>query len=154
MAKHKFLYDYSGLTITFVEAEVEGDKSTLDVLSPEGDGPADAKKIKLSDDACVRPAQFGKRAVGTAAFWRDNWREKLCKCTACLSVYEQHSVTFLTEYEDTTHCYEEKGKGNEAPSSYMASMEALSTLPRVNQIDAITTYNAMKEKLFEFLQVV
>lgn len=34
----------------------------------------------------------------------------------------------------------------------MESLEALSSLPRVNQIDAITSYNQMKEKLFEFLQ--
>jgi E3 ubiquitin-protein ligase UBR7 len=48
--------------------------------------------------------------------------------------------------------YEEKGKSNVKPTAYETSMEALSTLPRVNQIDAISGYNHMKDKLFEYLQ--
>lgn len=162
MKTNDFLHDYSGLAVEVVETA--DDSAVLNVTSDEpatneqgGDNRA-AKKAKLSDDACVRPKtnDFDKpsSAYGKATFWKEGWRENLCKCTQCMKMYEAKNVAYLTDLEDTTHFYEEKGKTKEAQSSYMASLEALSQLPHVNQINAISSYNNMKEKLFEFLQVV
>lgn len=165
MKKNEFLNDYSGLAIVALEPEVDGNESSLlnvtsldesalnRTLDVEEASPS-SKKLKLSDDACVRPTVKNSTVgTGIATFWRECWRKELCKCTACMKMYEDSKLEFLVDLEDTTRCYEEKGKAKEAPSRYMASLEALNSLPHVNQIDAITSYNRMKDKLFEFLQV-
>lgn len=157
--KNDFIADYSGLFCTIVEAA--DTSSVLNVTSLDESGtkrPAEeecgsnsVKKVKLSDDACVRPKRNEPRVPGAAIFWKDG-RAHLCKCSVCLKLYSDLKVEFLVDIEDTTAFYEEKGKGKERPSRYMDSLDALSSLPRVNQIDAISSYNRMKDKLFEFLQ--
>lgn len=158
MKRHKFLADYASLAVTVVEPESEHtdvniDSSLNGSSHAAGDDEASApKKAKLAEDVCVRPKPSTEGSLKTT-FWKEGCRLHLCKCSICIKMYEANKVEFLVDHEDTTHFYEQKGKSNEGPSSYMASLEALSTLPRVNQIDAISSYNRMKEKLFEFLQV-
>lgn len=158
MTKSDFLEDYSGFAIRSVDPETSFDTSSLNVTSLEDsavvedkDTEPDAKKPKLSDDVCVRP-KVDADVKGAATFWKDGWRKQLCKCAACLKVYEEAKVEFLIDLEDTTQNYEDKGKQADRPSSYMASLEALGSLSHVNQINAISGYNQMKDKLFEFLQ--
>jgi E3 ubiquitin-protein ligase UBR7 len=165
MTKVDFLNDYSGLSINVIEAEVSKNESSLlnvssldeSTASKVGDGEVpDSKKIKLSEeDACVRPKlELTKSEQINASFWKKDWRQKLCKCMSCLRTYKDAAVEFLVDLEDTTHFYEEKGKTKDLPTFEAESLQALNSLPRVNQIDAITGYNRMKDKLFEFLQVL
>lgn len=151
MKKNDFLYDYSEHAIVPVESEDNENKSNVNA---EDEPEQTVKKMKLSDTACIRPKRDGSPvSQETASFWKEEWRKELCKCAECMRMYESLKVEYLLDLEDTSTYYEEKGKSKEVPSRYMASLEALSTLPRVNQIDAISSYNTMKEKLFEFLQV-
>ena len=158
MEKHSFLKDYAGLSVSEVE-DADGsailnvtslDESTSN-QTDEASSP-EAKKIKLTNDGCVRPKADLNHDKTAATFWKVNWRKSLCQCPACLKMYEEEKVEFLCDIEDTTQFYEKMGKDKEKPSEYMASLEALNTLPRGNLIDAISSYNQMKEKLFEFLQ--
>lgn len=161
MKKNDFLADYSGLSIIPVEGENPDDSTLLDVSSLNESAVAQpnedetpAKKMKLSDDACTRPKSGNPSYIkGTPIFWKSAlWRNELCKCSACSQLYKDAGVEFLTDIDDTVQMYEERGEKNSKPSAYDASMEALSSLPRVNQIDAISSYNHMKDKLFEYLQ--
>jgi E3 ubiquitin-protein ligase UBR7 len=156
MNEHDFLFDYVGHAVEIVDDSSIAD-TTLNITSLDeslkDDEESAAKKIKLSDDACIRPSntlpvinkEFGK-------FWKEGWRNELCKCTKCTKMYQDQKVEYLCDPEDTTQFYEEKGKAKPKTSSYDSSLAALSSLPRVNQIDAISSYNQMKEKLFEYLQ--
>lgn len=158
VAKCEFLVDYWHLTITNVTSDdADTSTTTLDVTTTEtseqDEGAPSPKKVKLSDDACKRPESAVSTYVkGSALFWRGPWRSELCKCDKCIKMYQDLNVEFITDLEDTAHHYEERGKSNPKMSNYDASLEALSSLPRVNQINAITGYNRMKDKLFEFLQ--
>lgn len=152
MQKNSFLGDYKGLA----GPNLDQDEASASVDSaPSGEHSQEAKRPRLSEDACKRPKpEQNSDAHDVATFWKGNWRLNLCECSVCMKMYTDLKVEFLIDQEDTSHFYEEKGKRNEGPSSYMASLEALGTLPRVNQIDAISNYNRMKDKLFEFLQVM
>lgn len=152
--KNDFLVDYLGLTVTIVSPETEANTSTVDVENSQKDeSESSPKRVKLSADACTRPkSSENSYSKGSALFWKGSWRNILCTCEACEKIYKNLNVEFITDLEDTAHCYEERGKKNPKPSNYDASLEALSSLPRVNQINAITGYNRMKDKLFEFLQ--
>lgn len=156
MENNDFLHDYIGNAVQVVNETLN--ESTLNITSldesnvaEEGSSP---KKMKLSDDACVRPkSTLAQEDHGKATFFREEWRKNLCKCLQCLNMYDKKKVEFLLDLEDTIHSYEEKGKEKGPKKTmYENQLDALATLPHVNQVNAITSYTRMKEKLFEFLQ--
>lgn len=110
-----------------------------------------SKKAKLN--YCTRPKS--KKLYKGSTFWPANFRQKLCTCSECLAMYKDLSVMFLIDPEDTVTAYEtlgqEKSDGTSA-SQYEKGMEALSSLDRVQQINALTEYNKMRDKLLDFLQ--
>lgn len=158
MQNKSVLEYYTGLAVDIIETADESNNE-LSLNSPlvEEDNISEtsAKRIKLSDDACVKPTRLETYKTGTATFWKEGWRKNLCNCSNCIAAYKEQQIEFLLDDEDTVHSYEEMGKKNAKPkiNDYEQGMAALSTLPRVSQIDAITGYNKMKDKLFEFLQV-
>lgn len=151
---------YVGLSLTVLDSVENTDKAyklkieDLDIVIDSGP----SKKIKLSDDDvmelfCKKPIIQNKNYVKeTTTFWAEGWRSNLCKCDNCMKLYHDNKVEFIIDPEDSVHSYEEKGKNNVRPTEFENSMAALTTLPRTNQIDALTSYNDMKQKLFEFLQ--
>lgn len=151
IGKNEFLIDYICDSTSSIVPQNAAETSIVDVETNE---EPSAKKLKLDNDQhCKRPATSENTyEKGSSIFCKDGWRKMLCQCENCKKTYESLKVEFLVDDEDTVIHYEEKGKGNERPSSYDASLEALNSLPRVNQINAITGYNRMKDKLFEFLQ--
>lgn len=112
------------------------------------------KKPKLDSSACMRPKSC-KRKYRGATFWPSHFRQKLCTCNECITIYKDLSVLFLTDMEDTVTAYEDLGKAktNGAPSTqYEKGLEALSSLDRIQQINALTEYNRMRDKLLDFLK--
>ncbi|KAJ0175875.1 hypothetical protein K1T71_009034 [Dendrolimus kikuchii] len=110
-----------------------------------------AKKPRL--DGCTRPNS--KKVYKGATFWPINFRQKLCTCSECLTMYRDLSVMFLIDPEDTVTAYEALGKeriDGTSVSQYEKGLEALSSLDRVQQINALTEYNKMKDKLLDFLK--
>lgn len=153
MKKNEFLADYIGFSVSVIEGENEKDDSKVVIESTNNssaDGESsshETKKIKLSEDACVRPkSDLMREAVGKTVFWKGGWRQNLCKCPACLKIYTDLKVEFLSDPEDTTHFYEEKGKGNEGPSSsYDASMEALGNYYLQSSYKIFVLFNHLQE---------
>ncbi|KAH8362605.1 hypothetical protein KR200_011521 [Drosophila serrata] len=172
-----FLKDYTGLALQPVEGveekkpkedlkpkqnegqlKSELDRSICDIMNvseKEGDaaaaevGEPSQKRAKL--DNCSRPTPL-KEHQG-AAFWTNDWRKSLCQCSECLPLYKELGVEFLLDTEDSAKTYEERGmKRAEENSSYEQGIRALASIDRTQQIDAITEYNRMKDKLKEYLQ--
>uniref|UniRef100_A0A0K8TYW4 Putative E3 ubiquitin-protein ligase UBR7 n=1 Tax=Bactrocera latifrons TaxID=174628 RepID=A0A0K8TYW4_BACLA len=134
---------------------------TIDVeVNTDTDGP-DVKRRKIekdsplktaNEDSCLRP-KAKSCYVGGATFWKCDWREALCKCGQCLELYKTEKVEYLLDPEDSATSYEERGKKRgEIESTYEQGIRALASIGRVQQIDAITEYNRMKDKLKEYLQ--
>ncbi|KAJ2950311.1 hypothetical protein O0L34_g11677 [Tuta absoluta] len=119
----------------------------------EGDNETSPKKQKLDLKPCVRPRGV-KRVYKGSTFWPTTLRQKLCTCEECLSMYKDLAVLFLIDPEDTVTAYETLGKeSDEAGSSqYEKGLQALSSLDRVQQINALTEYNKMRDKLLDFLK--
>ncbi|KAJ8721159.1 hypothetical protein PYW07_001934 [Mythimna separata] len=119
-------------------------------LSTDLTDDVSSKKVKLE---CVRPKNVTRVHKG-ATFWPSNFRQKLCTCGECISMYKDLKVLFLTDLEDTVFAYESLGKENVAggASQYEKGMLALSSLDRIQQINALTEYNRMRDKLLDFLK--
>ncbi|XP_046962170.1 putative E3 ubiquitin-protein ligase UBR7 [Vanessa cardui] len=134
--------------------EVESGSSEKRKYSEENSDNVEAKKPKLEDNLCIRPKGIKKIYKG-ATFWPSNFRQKLCTCQECLSMYNDLSVLFLTDPEDTVSAYESLGKqkiNGEPSTQYEKGLQALSSLDRVQQINALTEYNRMRDKLLDFLK--
>ncbi|KAH8411978.1 hypothetical protein KR222_004453 [Zaprionus bogoriensis] len=158
MERHEFLRDYTGLALqpagkeaaqcSQAELNVEQEKQQEE---QEGDEEPLNKRAKTTVDACRRPT--AKATHKGAAFWTNDWRKALCQCEQCLQLYRAQSVEFLLDAEDSAKSYEERGmKRAEENSSYEQGIRALASIGRTQQIDAITEYNRMKDKLKDYLQ--
>ncbi|XP_061729667.1 putative E3 ubiquitin-protein ligase UBR7 [Cydia pomonella] len=113
-----------------------------------------AKKPKLSESDCIRP-QGERKMFNGATFWPCHFRQKMCTCTECITMYKDLSVLFLIDPEDTVTAYEVLGKektDGAATTQYEKGLEALSSLGRIQQINALTEYNKMRDKLLDFLK--
>nr|XP_026486444.1 putative E3 ubiquitin-protein ligase UBR7 [Vanessa tameamea] len=134
--------------------EVESGSSEKRKFTEENSENVGAKKPKLDGNLCIRPKGIKKVYKG-ATFWPSNFRQKLCTCQECLSMYNDLSVLFLTDPEDTVSAYESLGKqkiNGEPATQYEKGLQALSSLDRIQQINALTEYNRMRDKLLDFLK--
>lgn len=70
-----------------------------------------------------------------------------------MTVYETEKIEYLLDPEDSAKSYEERGiKKHGSESTYEQGIRALASIDRVQQIDVITEYNRMKDKLKDYLQ--
>lgn len=168
-----FLKDYTGLCVCSVSG-TSADQSNVDLdvttnsVAEEGKDEAveesapEAKRQKLDSETpeasasdsekCRRPTNPGNYTSG-ATYWPDNWRQQLCVCSECRSLYQSLGVEYLVDPEDTVKWYGDEGLKKLASkgSDYERGMRQLSSLDRVRQIDAITAYNKMKDRLKDYL---
>eukprot|EP00117_Sycon_ciliatum_P005175 scpid64269/ scgid3169/ Putative E3 ubiquitin-protein ligase UBR7; N-recognin-7 len=104
-----------------------------------------------------RPLPDGIKTIDKASYFREDWRLELCSCAKCLVMYEELNILFLPDASDTTAAYEELGQAN-SPSGHSTGsledqgVEALSSLPVVQQVEMSTEYNNMKSELTAFLK--
>jgi len=87
----------------------------------------------------------------SALFLPTGWRDQLCRCDDCTRIYEEKHLEFLLDSEDTVHFYESQSCSEEG-TQYEEGMKALSSMDRVQQMEAIQSYNEMKESLMIFLK--
>ncbi|KAJ8356304.1 hypothetical protein SKAU_G00190980 [Synaphobranchus kaupii] len=119
----------------------------------EMEGGAEGAECKL---AALR-GKGSERPREGAVFWPTPWRNKLCTCASCKSVYAAAGVAFLLDESDTVLAYENKGKTTEEEEEASSQgrdplMSALNTLNRVQQLEIIYEYNDFKTELKDYLQ--
>lgn len=76
----------------------------------------------------------------------------MCRCEDCIILYAEHNVDYLPDINDTVHAYEQKGRCVTQTNSYEQGLQALSSMERVAQMEAIQRYNYMKDELKDYLQ--
>lgn len=111
----------------------------------------DANVNNKSATGCIRSTSQTEYKKG-ATFWPTNWRSKLCKCPDCLKLYAESGISYLLDSDDSVESYEKRGLQKKRETDYERGMRALSSMDRVKQVDAITGYMRMKDKLKDYLQ--
>eukprot|EP00096_Caligus_rogercresseyi_P007032 TRINITY_DN2431_c0_g2_i1.p1 TRINITY_DN2431_c0_g2~~TRINITY_DN2431_c0_g2_i1.p1 ORF type:complete len:378 (+),score=116.70 TRINITY_DN2431_c0_g2_i1:30-1163(+) len=86
-----------------------------------------------------------------ALFLSPGWRLGLCKCTDCSRFYSESDLGHFVDPEDSMSHFESKSleKGGD---SYEEGLKALSSLDRVKQVEALSSYNSMKSDLMDYLK--
>uniref|UniRef100_A0A1A9UXA9 UBR-type domain-containing protein n=1 Tax=Glossina austeni TaxID=7395 RepID=A0A1A9UXA9_GLOAU len=107
---------------------------------------------KKQTDICRRLALKSNYESGPT-FWPADWRNNLCRCMKCMDLYKSEKMEYFLDNDDTAKSYEERGMKRAASesSAYEQGIQALASINRVQQIDAITEYNHMKDRLKEYL---
>ena len=121
--------------------------------SESTDQKGEKEKMFVSDKCFLtkEKVQSLKLSKPATLFMLDGWREQLCKCSDCIKKYQESSLDYLLDLEDTVHHYENKTETTKT-SQYEDGMKVLSEMDRSKQIEAIHGYNSMKSNLMEYLK--
>jgi E3 ubiquitin-protein ligase UBR7 len=129
-------------------------KSSANLSQNESTDPKGEKEKMFFNDKCFlaqEKVQSLKLSKPSTLFMLEGWREQLCKCSDCIKKYQESSLDYLLDLEDTVHHYENKTETTKT-SQYEDGMKVLSEMDRSKQIDAIHGYNSMKSNLTEYLK--
>ncbi|XP_058814304.1 putative E3 ubiquitin-protein ligase UBR7 [Topomyia yanbarensis] len=148
--------DVTGLDESTAAADtstVNQDEANKDDDQQDSNGNS-CKRPKL--DICTKPPpeEGGKATYKKGAtFWNDGWRLHLCRCSDCTETYKRLNVEFLLNEKDTVQWYEENGrtKTEAQGSSYEQGIRAWNQVGRIQQVEILSGYNHMKERLRDFL---
>jgi len=143
-----YLVYYSGLAVKTVQ-NVDEEASICNVGSKKEDSPDVDQEKGTTKTVCPMSTTKPEFPNTRSMFLPIKWRQQLCKCSNCDKVYDDTATKFLTDETDTVHHYESKAR--EKKGTLEQGMEALSQLDRVKQVEAIHSYNNMKENLMEYL---
>jgi len=138
-----------GTAAVAVHVENEGEDTNI-AASKESNvsaGPDDLNKDKTIVCPLTKPPP--ETSMTSSMFLPLGWRSSLCKCPSCTQLYIDTNTSFLTEESDTVHHYESKARDKKG--TLEQGMEALSQMDRVKQVEAIHSYNNMKQNLMEYL---
>uniref|UniRef100_S4RWA8 Putative E3 ubiquitin-protein ligase UBR7 n=1 Tax=Petromyzon marinus TaxID=7757 RepID=S4RWA8_PETMA len=115
-----------------------------------GAGAAEQRSPCLLTELRAGAVAAAQPPGGTATFWPQQWRCKLCSCASCQAMYDELGVRFLLDEADTVQAYEARGKlgadsvggggGRAAGSSAGGTdplMAALGTMNRVQHVELI-----------------
>ncbi|CAG2057817.1 unnamed protein product, partial [Timema podura] len=160
MERNDFLWHYRGLFVTPLSTESDITPSTAEVnitpLNGEIDTTLSNGELCQSIGATRKSSEInvngiagikqGKACIikdrellkGTGSvFCSKGWRKLLCTCNSCQDIYKTNNVSFLLDEEDSMSAYEERNKDGQFSTSYERGMRALSSLDRVQQVEAI-----------------
>ncbi|KAK7104795.1 putative E3 ubiquitin-protein ligase UBR7 [Littorina saxatilis] len=130
-------------------SEPPAKRMKTEVGEGESGSACKVKKLCLLEDLQTR--EIPEKHCG--AFWPEGWREKLCKCDQCLSMYKAEGLEFLLETGDSVHAYEERGRGkNPGLTDSEIEQSALSGMSHVQKIEVVQGFNDMKTELREYLK--
>lgn len=125
----------------------EEQKSIFSIEKGEAEKNTLENKCLLQEEG----VQSLRSSKPVSLFMMQGWRDQLCNCSTCSKMYQELSIDFLIDPEDTVHYYENKSAEIKT-SQYEDGMKALSDMDRTKQIEAIHGYNTMKSNLMEYLK--
>ncbi|KAK4001907.1 E3 ubiquitin-protein ligase UBR7 [Daphnia magna] len=116
--------------------------------------PVESDQLSLACKLEAKTIEKEQLNLKKATFWPEGWRNRLCRCEKCLALYADKKIQYLTDDQDTVEHYEQKGKMAcvNRPSNNERLMEALSSLDRIQQVEAITEYQSFAAELKDYLK--
>eukprot|EP00002_Diphylleia_rotans_P035585 TRINITY_DN7780_c0_g1_i1.p1 TRINITY_DN7780_c0_g1~~TRINITY_DN7780_c0_g1_i1.p1 ORF type:complete len:451 (-),score=103.03 TRINITY_DN7780_c0_g1_i1:126-1478(-) len=86
-------------TEEIIHKVTEPKMEVVDVVKTEV-GDSELCKLKRLHEPLRKTSRLGKD-LKLCIFWKKDWRRELCQCSKCLSLYAEHSVSFLVDPNDS-----------------------------------------------------
>ncbi len=150
MRRNGFLWNYQG----YMAAKACSGDETVNVEAVE----EATSEIKEDESCFLKNGKLKNKSLvieeleGACCFL-SGWREGLCKCAECLSVYKANKVEFLLDAKDAISFYETLGKSKQPSESDENKIidEQLSKMNRVSRVEFLHGVNDFKTELTDFL---
>ncbi|ETK92850.1 hypothetical protein L915_03897 [Phytophthora nicotianae] len=138
MKKLPFLMAY---TVDSTEnGEVNGDEASKTKQTDTNECVLEVKQQHLGETT-LRPT-----------FWSSDWRNDLCQCSSCVSLFEKHGIAYLLDPEDSLHVYEASAREKKTASDEeMAQRAFTNNLTHEQQVEVAMGYSLMKNNLQQYL---
>ncbi|CEG40775.1 e3 ubiquitin-protein ligase ubr7-like [Plasmopara halstedii] len=134
MKKHPFLMVY---TVDCADESL-GETSTNAVSN---ECTFKVRQRQLEDEKTIQPT-----------FWSSEWRSKLCNCSSCVALFENHKIAFLLDPEDSLHVYEASARAKKQASDEEVAHATFSNkLTHEQQVEVAMGYSLMKNNLQQYL---
>ncbi|VDM25726.1 unnamed protein product [Toxocara canis] len=131
-------------------AEPASSKECPDEESSKADGNVGSARREESLQKTVQ----GLEKLKVLLFRSSTWRQRLCKCKECWSMYEEKGVAFLLDPDDTLDSYT-KDRYSNRPSEEVENKRVIDSLinlaGRDGAIFLMQGYEKMKNKILEML---
>ncbi|KAL2071488.1 hypothetical protein VTL71DRAFT_12723 [Oculimacula yallundae] len=151
--------------------KAEDDEESVASKRHKDDTPAGSSEIAVQADTVI-PTEPATREDGKgpcklttlppvptgqiSLFFKDNFREHLCRCSSCFPLLQPHEQLLDEEeqYEPSVSDEEEEAGGSTVGSGsiYDRGESALKNVDRVRAIEGVMAYNHLKDKLKPFFQ--
>lgn len=145
-------------TTSIMDSKSESSQETRDsgiVMTDSNEAhPEPASSHTTKSNACSMKSRTECSLPQSATLWAAGWRSKLCKCEPCMNMYFKLGVGFITDDEDTLFAYEALGQAKleeEEKEKEEEFTSMWSKLDHVAKVEAMISFNEMKEHLREFL---
>ncbi|VDN28223.1 unnamed protein product [Gongylonema pulchrum] len=122
------------------------------------EGACKLKCLAPKSDENEKPQQQQARSLFFSSY---EWRNRLCKCNSCLSLYEDNNVPFLTDLADTLQAFVASHSNNKTDKTSSSSDEdravtnaLIEAAGRDGAILLYQGYEEMKGKLMNHLKRV
>jgi len=164
MHSNSFLWQYQGYIAL---KSIEKDANKLNVNEP--DTSVDALNVSseaksdqsMATSECFLANQRLKNKdlnlenkAEQACCFLNGWREALCKCNECMSMYKKRNIEYLLRINDTIKYYEAQGKDTQQTEQDENKLidNQLSKLNRVSRVEFLHGVNDFKTELSDFLR--
>lgn len=90
------------------------------------DEPA-SKRQRVHQPACIHDSSPFKDKPISTCYYNISYREKLCKCSDCMTLFEEHKIAFLRSIADSLVTYENNNlaEAKTEEESFASSLESL-----------------------------
>ncbi|KAL3671293.1 hypothetical protein V7S43_003225 [Phytophthora oleae] len=140
MKKHPFLMAYTVSSDTEKEGEETAENGNDTAESSECVLKSKQKQLE-EKGSTLRPT-----------FWSSDWRNDLCQCSACISLFEKNGIAFLLDPEDSLHVYEASAREKKTASDEEIAQRAFANkLTHEQQVEVAMGYSLMKNNLQQYL---
>ena len=135
MDKHPFLYKYTPQQCVPIGLDSIVSKD----LSTE------------SSNECKMP-QVQTTWPSFSTFWNSGWRNDLCRCSTCISLYREQGIQYITEEEEEL----EEGESIDVPEGsvnldHLGMKTLAQQFPQEQQHDILQGFNVLAGELREYL---
>jgi len=144
------------------ECELDDDsEEQVKKLKAEGELPALSAKSETADNICIWSTLPHAPASPISLFLKADFREHLCRCSACFprlaphpQLLDEEEIYEPPQSEDGSEAAEVPGSVRSAGSRSLLDRgeAALSNMDRVRAIEGVMAYNHLRDKVKDFLK--
>ncbi|KAG0343485.1 hypothetical protein BG004_005279 [Podila humilis] len=138
-----------------VQATTTQVKRSVEVTDDDKQSEHSNKRVKLDTEKIpTGTCKFKEQAedaypgLDMCLFVSEGWRDLLCQCNECMTMYTVQSCSFIVAEEEV---YEDEDDDEQETSVLESGMKKLNEMDRVQMMEGMLAYSKMRDEIKDFL---